>query len=150
MERVILLMSLYSESQHKLAIVAVDYILPSLQLIVDRGTTANPLSRTSFNQILDCLMYFLQMREDKAYILKSYDVTHLLLSLVAHEALFEDIEILKKLEDIVKAVFYSPGVLNPSGEKFVALLLRHPRHDFNKLGIFSLYCIALGLQDKQS
>ena len=95
-------------------------------------------------------MSFLTMQEEKALILKSYDVTHLLLSLSKHERLFDDNEIMKKLEDIVKAVFYSKGVLNPSGEQFVKFLLVHQRHDFNKLGIFSLYCIALGLQDKES
>ena len=26
--------------------------------------------------------------------------------------------------------------------------MQHPSHDFRRLGIFSLYCIAIGLQDK--
>lgn len=55
---------------------------------------------------------------------------------------------LKKLEDIVKAVLCTPGTLPESGEQFVRYLLQHPSHDFRRLGIFSLYCIAIGLQDK--
>ena len=66
------------------------------------------------------------MRDEKAQILKDYDVMALLLSLSAHENFFEtDIEMLKKLEDIVKVVFYTPGVLQPSGEVFVKHLLKH-------------------------
>lgn len=104
--------------------------------------------RGIFNHILDCLLHFLQMREEKELILNKYEVPKLLLSLVRHERLFEDQEVQKKFEDIVKAVFYSPSALKPTALMFIKSLLRHARHDFNKLGIFTLYCVALGLQDK--
>lgn len=56
---------------------------------------------------------------------------------------------LKKLQDIVKAVFYNQGALDSSGtgKRFVKYLLKHSSQEMNKLGVFSLYCIALSLQD---
>ena len=65
------------------------------------------------------------------------------------ESLQDDSEMLKKLQDIIKAVFYNQGALasTDSGKQLVKYLLNNSSQEINKLGVFSLYCIALSLQD---
>ena len=138
---------MYAKSNNKLATVATEYVLPSLQNILSNQRVA-PSQKTITSldcmEILVCLMSF-----DTNTILKSFDVPKLLLSLVEKcDALFEDADLNKKLEELVKAVFNQPaGVLYPSSTLFVKHLLKHPSNEFQKLGIFSLYCIALALQE---
>lgn len=57
---------------------------------------------------------------------------------------------LKKLEDMVRAVFFTSGRLPDSGKLFIKHLLQSQSHELNKLGIQSLRCIALRLQDEES
>ena len=57
---------------------------------------------------------------------------------------------LKKLEDMVRAVFFTSGRLPDSGRLFIKHLLQSQSQELNKLGIQSLRCIALGLQDEES
>ena len=78
-------MNCYSASQHKQARVAVEYILPSLMTIVGRDPAEPQIGPDTFDQVLDCLLHWMQMQQDKAEILLSYDVTKLLLCMVAHE-----------------------------------------------------------------
>lgn len=52
------------------------------------------------------------------------------------------------LEHIVKVIFYSPIKLSKAGENFIITLIRHKQREFNKLGVFSLYCLALALQER--
>ena len=48
----------------------------------------------------------------------------------------------------MKIIFYSPIQLSPKSEKFIIKMLTHERQEYNKLGIFSLYCVALALQER--
>lgn len=147
--QIIRIMTMYAKSNNKLATVAIEYVLPSLQSILENqkiGANQKTITSLDCMEILVCLMSF-----DTNTILKSFDVPKLLLSLVEKcDSLFEDAELIKKLEELVKAVFNSSaGVLYPSSTLFVKNLLKHPRNEFQKLGIFSLYCIALALQEKK-
>ena len=100
------------------------------------GEEAQQLSRSKFNQVLDCILVFLQMKEQKLEILRQFDVAKLLHGLVLREQVKDDKEMLKKLEEIMRAVFFSPGVLRPSLEQFVKDLLKNQASSqLNKLGI---------------
>mmetsp|Transcript_30413 Transcript_30413/g.40448 ORF Transcript_30413/g.40448 Transcript_30413/m.40448 type:complete len:127 (+) Transcript_30413:649-1029(+) len=57
------LMSIYSESPNRLVCTAVDYILPAIQFVVSGSQPSYQISRSKFNSILDCILYFLQMKE---------------------------------------------------------------------------------------
>ena len=73
------------------------------------------LSRYKFNQILDCVLAFLQMKDSK-HIFREFDMAKLLHLFVEREQLKDDKEVLKKIEEIVRAVFLSQTVLQPSSE----------------------------------
>ena len=80
--------------------------------------------------------------------MQQFDVSKLLLLLVQRGRAKDEKESLKKLEDIVRTVFYSQGTPQASGEQFVKYLLQSSNADFKKLGIQSLRCIAHSLHDK--
>ena len=62
--------------------------------------------------------------------------------------------LLLNLEHLIKIVFYSQVKLSkPAGKEFVKFMLKggskRDATEFKKLGMFSLYCIALGLQENK-
>lgn len=77
MELVLNLLCLYSESTECLISIAIEHTIPSIQLIVN-ATAQNEqdkqLSRSKFSQILDCLLAFLQMKENRLLILRQFDL----------------------------------------------------------------------------
>lgn len=52
------------------------------------------------------------------------------------------------LEHLLKVMFYKHPKLSESGEKLIKTLLQAKQKEFIKLGIFSLYCMALALPEK--
>ena len=109
--------------------------------------------------MVESVIYFLMKTEDKNIILQNHDILcSLLLKLVQYESVFRNNhQLLLNLEHLIKIVFYSSVKLSrPAGMDFVKYLLKgggknppHESTEFKKLGIFSLYCIALGLQENK-
>ena len=55
-------MNCYSASQHKQARVAIEYVLPSLMTIVGRDPAEPQIGPDTFDQVLDCLLHWMQMQ----------------------------------------------------------------------------------------
>ena len=70
----------------------------------------------------------IRMSDFRKRLLEAYDFSELLLSLIESGRLQETSEVMKKLEDIIKAVFYTPGVIQESGKRLVNCLVRHQSH----------------------
>jgi len=60
----------------------------------------------------------------------------------------QNTNMITNLEHIIKVLFFSTRKLSKDSERFITMLLGKSRQ-FNKLGIFSLYCLALALQEQE-
>ena len=57
-------------------------------------------------------------------------------------------DMLADLEHLLKIMFYKHPNLSPGSEALVKKLLESKLREFQKLGVYSLYCLALALSEK--
>ena len=81
-------------------------------------------------------------------ILKEYDIA-LLLNLIISNSNYALIfsqyhdSVFVNLELVVKLIYYNPVRLTEESDNFLKSLLESKNEEFNRLGLFSLYCISL-------
>lgn len=107
--------------------------------------------------MVESIIYFLSVDGDRRNILEEQDkVCLLLLQLVQYEDVFSGkSQLLFSLEHLIKIIFHYKAVKlsRTHGLDFVKFMLKggnKATREFKTLGVFTLYCVALGLTESSA
>ena len=80
--------------------------------------------------------------------MKAYDIALILNQIIKNEKEATNENIFQKLELIVKLMYYNPVKISSQSVNFIKTLIEHATSsEYNRLGLFALYCISLALQE---
>lgn len=163
-EPIVDLILVYSQSNYKMSSCCIEFVMPIFMSILDGlkeqgkddlmvGQAPLPLTLL-LSKMVESLIYFLSVDGDRKSILIEQDkICHLLLKLVQNEDVFRGhAQLLFSLEHLIKIIFHYKGakLSKTYGLDFVKFMLKggvEKSSEFKTLGVFTLYCIALGLQE---
>eukprot|EP00347_Sterkiella_histriomuscorum_P023636 403333912 len=145
-EKIVELFNSYTQSKHIRDECLVEYVLPSFYKIV---SFKEGVSVSIINTVLQCIIKLLKMEDTSHILLAQYDLPALLSQMILNQVAFQNDMFNTNLEIIVKLMYYSPEKVTESSEQFLINLITNQHStELNRLGLFSLYCISLAIQEQ--